>query len=120
MGAKIFHHKSNRFIQALAVALAVLHHQILLAQTNVADVIIGAGEDKTDELGIINNIINTGQKLVLYGIGPLLGTVMCIKGFKMIGQAERGEKGPGVLMTVCGACCFALGPIIEQTLKVFG
>lgn len=113
----------NRFT-TLSTHLFLLYEwfnaELLLAQTSVADVIIGAGEDKTAELSIINNIINTGQKLVLYGFGPLIGTMMCIKGFKMIGQAERGEKGPGILMTVCGACCFALGPIIEETLKVFG
>jgi hypothetical protein len=100
------------------VAIGYLLSGIALGQTSVADVIIGQGDDKTAELSIINNILNTGQKLILYGFGPLLGSVMWIKGFNMVGKAERGEKMPGIVMIVCGACCFALGPLIEQTLKI--
>lgn len=104
----------------LAGIIVYLFSDIALAQTNVADVIIGQGADKTSELSIINNILNTGQKLILYGFGPLVGSVMWIKGFNLIGKAERGEKMPGIVMIVCGACCFALGPLIEQTLKIMG
>ena len=89
------------------------------AQVDVADVIIGSGENKTSELSILTTIINTAQNIVLYGFGPLLGTVMVLKGFKLVGQAERGEKGAGVLMICCGAACFGLGPVIEQILKLY-
>lgn len=93
--------------------------QSAFAQVDVADVIIGSGENKTSELSILTTIINTAQNIVLYGFGPLLGTVMVLKGFKIVGQSERGEKGAGVLMICCGAACFGLGPVIEQLLKLY-
>lgn len=81
------------------------------------DVYIGTGKSQLDDLSLITNIIKTGQSLLLYAIGPLLGTGMVIKGLKMIGNSDRGEKGPGVLMIVCGASCFLVGPIIQQFME---
>ena len=84
---------------------------------DVGDVIIGSGKDGTEDLQIINNIFSTVQSVLLYGIGPLLGTTLVLKGFKLVGQAERSEKGPGVTMIVMGACCFIIAPLISQLIK---
>jgi hypothetical protein len=87
----------------------------LFAQT---DFLIGRGEDKSSELKFLNNIIQTAQSTLAYAVGPLFGSWMVLKGFKMVGAAERGEKGPGVTMIIAGVCCFAIGPIVSQVLKV--
>ena len=93
--------------------LAMLMTSPLFGQ-DLEGVVIGAGDDKTADLDIISNVIKTGQSLLLYGLGPLVGTGMVVKGFKMVGAAERGEKAPGVTMIVCGGACFILGPIISE------
>ncbi len=104
---------------ALAALIGINFMGLLFAAVDVSDVIIGSGTDKTSDLSILTTILTTIQSILLFGFGPLLGTGMVLKGFKMVGQAERGEKGAGVLMIFCGAACFGIGPIIEQILKLY-
>lgn len=86
----------------------------LLAQTTADDIIVGSGNDGTKELDIVNTILQTGQRTILFGIGPLGGSWLIYKGFQMIGNADRGDKMPGVVTMVCGGACFILGPIVAN------
>lgn len=105
-----------RKLTSLAIAMPFFWlSTVTMAQS---DFLIGRGEDKSNELKFLNNLLNTAQSSILYAFGPAIGTWMVIKGIKMVGAAERGEKGPGVTMIVCGVCCFAVGPIVSQILKV--
>lgn len=94
--------------------LALLYSGHLFAQTEIDGVIVESGNDVTAELSTLTTIIKTAQSILLYGIGPLVGTAMVIRGFKLVGTAERGEKGPGVIMVVCGCACFIVGPLVKQ------
>ena len=88
----------------------------ILAQTLSDDIIVGAGNDGTSKLSIINTVIQTGQRTILYGVGPLGGSWLIYKGFQMIGNAERGDKMPGVITMISGAACFLIGPIIANLI----
>lgn len=103
----------NNYCYALA---AFLMTSPLFAQTAVEDIIVGAGNDGTAKLSIINTVIQTGQRTILYGIGPLGGSWLIYKGFQMIGNAERGDKMPGVITMISGAACFLIGPIIANLI----
>lgn len=103
----------------LALVVFMIARIAFADDVQVADVIIGAGEDRSDQLSIINTIFNTAQKMALYGVGPLWGTWMALKGFIGAGKAQPGDKWPYVLMIFCGAACWGLGPIISQLLKLY-
>ena len=71
-----------------------------------------------DGLLLLDKVKNVGTAALTYVIGPLMGSFVSFKGWQMIGNSPRGEKGPGILVFICGIGMFALPKIITEILGV--
>ena len=78
---------------------------------------VNPSEDEIADLELLKKIKDTGMAILTWVVGPLIGAFTAFKGWQMIGNSQRGEKGPGVLVFICGIGMFALPKIITEIIK---
>jgi hypothetical protein len=107
----------DKHITAIIIAFGVC---MLVAQTGIAqevtDLVIG-DRSTVDDLELPKRVQELAIGFLTYVIAPVAGFFTAFKGWQMIGNAERGAKGPGVLTFLCGIGMFALPVIITQVLN---
>lgn len=108
---------TNRHINTFAfLAISLwLVTQTGLAQ-EVTDLVIG-DQSTVDDLELPKRVQEIAIGFLTYVIAPVAGFFTSFKGWQMIGNAERGAKGPGVLTFLCGIGMFALPVLITQILN---
>ena len=93
------------------VALAATH-----SYGEVTELVIG-DQSVVDELELPKRVQEIAIGILTYVIAPVAGFFTTFRGWQMIGNSERGNKGAGVVTFVCGIGMFALPVIISQILN---
>lgn len=73
--------------------------------------------DTVKELTLLNRVKDLALGVLSWILAPVAGAFTTWKGWQMIGQAERGDKGPGIVVFLCGIGMFALGRIVQEILN---
>lgn len=113
--------KLNFIVQILIIAASLFLLFFLKQHAFAADdgfAIIGAGEDRTGQLGNIASIIKTLQLVSFKWIAWLVGG--CIVGYGVWQVAFVRNALPGTIAIICGASMFFLQKIIESLSKLAG
>lgn len=93
----------------------VVNH--VLAADEAAIVGFSIGDENTvKELTLLNRVKDLALGVLSWILAPVAGAFTTWKGWQMIGQAERGDKGPGIVVFLCGIGMFALGRIVQEVL----
>ncbi|RYZ90953.1 MAG: hypothetical protein EOP04_02300 [Proteobacteria bacterium] len=87
---------------------------IVFAQT--VDIDFGDQDDLKD-LEMANKVKQLILGFLCYMICPVLGVATGVKGWQMISNAERGDKGTGAWVLICGAVMTVLPAVMLQLYK---
>lgn len=87
------------------------------ALAQVAPVIIGDGENQSQQMGAVANMVKTLQHVAYNWIAPLCGTFLAIYGIYKIAVRETMV---GTVALVCGGAMFFVQKIIEGLQKITG
>lgn len=112
----------NRNIQLILLILVLLYVGHAYGQDNVQMIDLVQGDA---EVGDKLKTVALGRDLALgiltYLVGPILGLASCYQGWKMMGSADNPrDKKSGALVFASGIGFFALGKIVQETIKYFG
>ncbi len=82
----------------------------------VTELVIG-DQSVVDDLELPKRVQEIAIGILTYVVAPVAGFFTAFRGWQMIGNAERGNKGAGVVTFICGIGMFALPVIISQILN---
>lgn len=97
--------------------VAIVMSCLALASTGFAQDAIEfstSTETDGDSFELVKKVKDAAIWLLTWILGPVVGGFTAFKGWQMIGNSQRGEKGPGVVVFLCGIGLFALPKIINE------
>ena len=98
--------------------LLLLAAEVAMAAKEGQIIQLAIGEESSiKELTLLNKVKDLALGVLSWILAPVAGAFTTWKGWQMIGNAERGDKGPGILVFLCGIGMFALGRIVQEILN---
>jgi hypothetical protein len=106
------------FCLVLTGILLLLGADLALAAKDGQIIQLAIGEESAiKDLTLLNKVKDLALGVLSWILAPVAGAFTTWKGWQMIGNAERGDKGPGILVFLCGIGMFALGRIVQEILN---
>jgi hypothetical protein len=74
-------------------------------------------QDSVKDLTLLNKVKDKILAVLAWIICPVLGVVTAIKGWQMVGNAERGDKGAGAWVLIAGVLMAVLPVLFLELYK---
>ncbi len=104
-----------RFFLALNL-LAIVGPVFTIAAAQSVDIDFGDA-DSVKDLKTMNKTKDMVLAVLSIIICPVLGVITAVKGWQMVGNAERGDKMAGAFVLVCGVLMAVLPKLFVELYK---
>ena len=98
---------ASKFGKSLLLIVLALVALKAWSAAPIVDLVIG-DQESVKELTLLNKVKDLALGVLTYILAPVAGAFTSWKGWQMIGNSDRGDKGQGIIVFLSGIGMFAL------------